>query len=190
MKENKPKRYQHIVLGGWLDKMEGCVIDKWIVGDFDDSLPYVYGMDFGYVNDPTTLVKIASDKKHIYTDLKLYQKGMSTDDIISFLRRKIRPKDLILADCAEPRLIEELKVAGYNVVACRKGKDSIKNGLARLNEKIVVSPSDNADMHRELNNYVWNDKKSNTPIDNYNHAIDALRYGYDELTYKNDFYFI
>lgn len=190
MKEHKPKRYKHIVLGGWLDKMEGCVIDNWVVGDFDDSLPYVYGMDFGYVNDPTTLVKIAADKKNIYAEVKLYKKGMSTDDIISFLRRKIKTKDLILADCAEPRLIEELKVAGFNVVACRKGKDSIKNGLARLNEKCIVSPSNDADMHRELNNYVWNDKKSNTPIDNYNHAIDALRYGHDELTYKDDFYFI
>tara|TARA_R110001592_G_scaffold76159_5_gene230064 strand:- start:130 stop:1338 length:1209 start_codon:yes stop_codon:yes gene_type:complete len=190
MKENKIKRYNHIVLGGWLDKMEGCVIENWKVGKFDDSLPYVYGMDFGYVNDPTTLIKIATDKENIYTDLKLYRKGMSTDNIISFLRRKISVKDLILADCAEPRLIQELRIAGFNVVACRKGKDSIKNGLARLNEKCIISQQVDADMHRELNNYVWNDKKSNTPIDNYNHAIDALRYGYDELTKDTSFFFL
>ena len=190
MKENKIKRYNHIVLGGWLDKMEGCVIENWKVGKFDDSLPYVYGMDFGYVNDPTTLIKIATDKENIYTDLKLYRKGMSTDNIISFLRRKISVKDLILADCAEPRLIQELRIAGFNVVACRKGKDSIKNGLARLNEKCIISQQGDADMHRELNNYVWNDKKSNTPIDNYNHAIDALRYGYDELTKDTSFFFL
>ena len=97
---------------------------------------------------------------------------------------------LILADCAEPRLIQELRIAGFNVVPCRKGKDSIKNGLARLNEKCVISQQVDADMHRELNNYVWNDKKSNTPIDNYNHAIDALRYGYDELTKDTSFFFL
>ena len=190
MKINKPKRYEHIVLGGWLEKLEGCVIENWKIGNYDNSLPFVYGMDFGYVNDPTTLIKIATDNENIYTDLKLYKKGMSTDEIIGFLRRNISPSDLILADCAEPRLIEELNIAGFNIVACRKGKDSIKNGLARLNEKCIVSPEKDIEFHREMNNYVWNDKKSNTPIDNWNHAIDALRYGYDDLTQETDFYFV
>lgn len=190
MKVRKPERYKHIVLGGWLNKAEGCIIEDWRIGKMDDSLPYVYGMDFGYVNDPTTLVKVATDKENIYTQLKLYKKGMSTDEIISFLRRKIRTKDLIIADCAEPRLIEELKVAGFNVVACRKGKDSIKNGLAKLNEKCMISEANDAEVHRELNNYIWNDKKSNTPIDNYNHAIDAIRYAYDELKQDDGFFFI
>lgn len=190
MKINKPKRYDHIVMGGWLNKAEGCVIEDWKIGEFDESLPSVYGMDFGYVNDPTTLVKIATDDNNIYTDLKLYKKGMSTDDIITFLNNNVNREDLILADCAEPRLIEELRYAGFNVVACRKGKDSIKNGLARLNEKTIICKEEDIELHKELNNYVWNDKKSNTPIDNWNHCIDALRYGYDELVQDNDFYFV
>jgi len=190
MKLLKPKRYKHIVLGGWLDKMEGCVIEDWRIGEFDESLPSVYGMDFGYVNDPTTLVKIATDKNNIYTDLKLHNIGMSTTDIINFLEYTVHKNDLILADCAEPRLIEELKYAGFNVIACRKGKDSIKNGLARLNEKTIISREEDIPLHKELNNYVWNDKKSNTPIDNWNHVIDALRYGYDELIQDNEFYFV
>ena len=190
MKINKPKRYEHIVLGGWLDKLEGCVIEDWKIGEFDESLPSVYGMDFGYVNDPTTLVKIATDDKNIYTELKLHKVGMSTNDIINFLEGAVDKNDLILADCAEPRLIEELRYAGFNVVACRKGKDSIKNGLARLNEKTIICREEDIELHKELNNYVWNDKKSNTPIDNWNHIIDALRYGYDELIQENDFYFV
>jgi len=190
MKINKPKRYDHIVMGGWLNKAEGCVIEDWKIGEFDESLPSVYGMDFGYVNDPTTLVKIATNDNNIYTDLKLYKKGMSTDDIITFLNNNVNREDLILADCAEPRLIEELRYAGFNVVACRKGKDSIKNGLARLNEKTIICKEEDIELHKELNNYVWNDKKSNTPIDNWNHIIDALRYGYDELVQDNDFYFV
>jgi len=190
MKINKPKRYEHIVMGGWLDKLEGCVIEDWKIGEFDESLPAVLGMDFGYVNDPTTLVKIATDDNNIYTELKLYRVGMSTNDIITFLENNVHVNDLILADCAEPRLIEELRYAGFNVVACRKGKDSIKNGLARLNEKTIVSREQDVELHKELNNYVWNDKKSNTPIDNWNHIIDALRYGYGELIQDNDFYFV
>tara|TARA_R110000824_G_scaffold85121_3_gene211805 strand:+ start:313 stop:1530 length:1218 start_codon:yes stop_codon:yes gene_type:complete len=188
MKVNKPNRYKHIVLGGWLDRMEGCVIEDWRIGIFDDSLPSVYGMDFGYVNDPTVLVKIATDDNNIYTSLKLHRLSMSTDDIIQFLEETIDRSDMILADCAEPRLIEEIQVAGFNIIACRKGKDSIKNGLARLNEKTIVSEDNDTEFHRELNNYIWSDKKSNTPIDKFNHVIDAVRYGYDELTSDNSFW--
>jgi len=190
MKANKPKRYSHIVLGGWLDRLEGCVIEDWKMGSFDESLPYVYGMDFGYVNDPTTFVKVATDDNNIYTDLKLHKKEMSTDDIVSFLENNITKEDLVIADSAEPRLIEEIKMAGFNIVGCRKGKDSIKNGLARLNDKTIISESKDTEFHRELNNYVWNDKKSNTPIDNYNHVIDAVRYAHDELTQDNNFWII
>lgn len=188
MKINKPNRYKHIVLGGWLDKLEGCVIEDWRIGAFNDSLPSVYGMDFGYVNDPTTLVKVATDDNNIYTKLKLHKIGMSTSDIANFLEHNVDKTDLILADCAEPRLIEELQVEGFNIVPCRKGKDSVKNGLARLNEKIIVSEEDDIEFHKELNNYVWNDKKSNTPIDKYNHVIDAVRYANDELTTDNNFW--
>lgn len=188
MKVNKPNRYKHIVLGGWLDRMEGCVIEDWRIGIFDDSLPSVYGMDFGYVNDPTVLVKIATDDNNIYTSLKLHRLSMSTDDIIQFLEETIDRSDMILADCAEPRLIEEIQVAGFNIIACRKGKDSIKNGLARLNEKTIISEDNDTEFHRELNNYIWSDKKSNTPIDKFNHVIDAVRYGYDELSSDNSFW--
>jgi len=188
MKITKPVRYKHIVMGGWLDKLEGCVIEDWKIGQFDQSIPSVYGMDFGYVNDPTTLVKVSKDDKHIYTSLKLHRLEMSTNDIIVFLEENVEKNDLIVADCAEPRLIEELQVAGFNVVGCRKGKDSIRNGLARLNEKTIVSEADDIEFHKELNNYVWNDKKSNTPVDKWNHVTDAVRYANDELTTHNNFW--
>jgi len=188
MKINKPTRYKHIVMGGWLDRMEGCVIEDWRIGQMDESQPFVYGMDFGYVNDPTTLVKVSQDEKNIYTDLKLHRVAMSTNDIIKFLEQTVDKSDLILADCAEPRLIEELQVEGFNIIGCRKGKDSVKNGLARLNEKTIVSEEKDTDFHRELNNYVWSDKKSNTPVDKYNHVIDAVRYAYDELSSENSFW--
>ena len=84
-------------------------------------------------------MKIATDDNNIYTSLKLHRLSMSTDDIIQFLEETIDRSDMILADCAEPRLIEEIQVAGFNIIACRKGKDSIKNGLARLNEKTIIS---------------------------------------------------
>lgn len=62
IKEANPKKYKHIVLGGWLDKAEGVIFENWKEGEFDESLPYIYGMDFGYT-DPTVVVKVALDKE-------------------------------------------------------------------------------------------------------------------------------
>jgi phage terminase large subunit len=64
IKQNNPGKYKHLVLGGWLEKAEGVIFENWQEGTFDDSLPFVYGMDFGYVTDPTTLVKIAKDWRY------------------------------------------------------------------------------------------------------------------------------
>jgi phage terminase large subunit len=189
MKIHKPKRYEHIVLGGWLDKAEGVIFPNWSVGKFDESLPSVWGMDFGYVNDPTVLCKIAQTKEKIYAKGYLYRKGMSTDDIINFLEDTVDKEDLIIADSAEPRLIAELQIAGFNIHGCKKGKDSIKNGLAKMYVKEIIVEEDDVELHKELNNYQWHNAKSNIPQDSFNHYIDAMRYAHEELFVENDFFF-
>lgn len=181
MKINKPSRYNHIVLGGWLDKAEGVVFENFKYGDIDDSLPFIYGMDFGYVTDPTTLTKVSTTDKHIYCEELLYKKGMSTTDIIDALESLVSKRDLIVADNAEPRLISEIRVAGFNIQPCIKGKDSIKNGLARMTTKEIIISENSTNIYREFSNYVWNDKGSNKPIDDFNHSIDGIRYAHDKL---------
>jgi len=183
-----PKKYANKYIGAWLDKAEGVVFPSWSIGEFDESLPSIYGMDFGYVNDATTLIKVAQTHDKIYAKGLLYKLGMSTNDIINFLKHTVNRNDLIVADCAEPRLIEEIRVAGFNIVRCMKGKDSIKNGLAKMYVKEIISVKEDIDLHKELNNYSWSDKRSNTPIDNYNHYIDALRYAHEDLIKGSQFY--
>lgn len=173
--------YKYTLLGGWLDKAEGVIFEDWKIGEFDDTLPSVYGMDFGYVTDPTTLYKVAQTSEKIYIKEYLYKGGMSTSQIIDFLDVTVDKSDLIVADSAEPRLIDELILAGFNVVKCRKGKDSVKNGIAAMRDKEIITHKDDINLHKELNNYVWVDKKSNTPVDAWNHGIDAVRYAHDEL---------
>lgn len=181
MKEQKPKRYNHIVLGGWLERAEGTIFNDWGVGEFRYDLPAVYGMDFGYVNDPTTLCKVATNNENVYIDELLYEKGLSTNDIADRLNRLVSKNDLIIADSAEPRLIQELRNHGFKILECMKGPDSVKNGLAKLTSKNLIVTERSINLIKELNNYVWNDKKSNTPEDNYNHLIDAMRYAHDRL---------
>jgi len=188
LKIQNPEKYRHLIEGGWLNKAEGVIFNDWEIGDFDESLPFIWGMDFGYVTDPTTLVKVAVKDNNLYLKEYLYKQHLGTNEIIDLLTNIVDQNDLIVADNAEPRLISELQLAGFNVVPCKKGKDSIKNGIARMaNYHFIVEGKNYV---KELNNYVWNDRKSNTPIDKYNHLIDATRYAFDDLVQESNFIFI
>ena len=82
----------------------------------------------------------------------------------------------VVADSAEPRLIDELKAKGINIVGAIKGAGSIREGIAKMLDYELVVTEDSIDVIKELNNYAWSDKKSETTIDAYNHCIDAIRY--------------
>jgi phage terminase large subunit len=184
---NKPKVYNNVVMGGWLDKAEGVVYPDWTDGKFDDSLPYVYGLDFGFSPDPTAMVKIALNNKTktIYIEEKLYQTELSTYDIEERLK-DIREKngDLVIADCAEKRLISDLRGKGINIKRCKKGAGSIKKGIKDIQSYNIVVCGESKNLRIELNNYAWNDRKAGVPIDNFNHLMDAFRYGFDKLNTK------
>ncbi len=188
-KEDNPKWYYHNYIGGWLEKPEGVIFEKWEEGIFDDSLPYIYGMDFGYVNDPTTLIKVAKDKKNIYVKEYCYDKGLSTAQISEILTNTVKDNDSVIADNAEPRLIAELQADYHRVFPCIKGKDSILNGITQMQDYTIVVDKDSRNIKKELNNYRWHDK-INKPVDDYNHAIDAIRYAYDELSRSTEVIFV
>ena len=180
LKQTNPKKYKHKILGGWLDKAEGVIFNNWTHGEFDNSLPYLYGQDFGFSIDPTTLIKIAIDDKsmRIYVDECLYKEGLTTLEIYNHNARFASSKDLIVADSAEPRLIQELKSKQLNVKPTAKGPDSVRAGILKMQDYQLVLTPNSVNVAKELNNYVWHDKKSDTPIDDYNHAIDAIRYAF------------
>jgi len=190
IESKKNNAYWWAVYGtGERTKPTGVIFNDWEFGEFDESLPYVYGMDFGYVNDPTTLVKVAKDKKNIYLKEYCYQTGMSTSQISEMLFRTINPNDTVIADNAEPRLIAELQEKGHRVYPCIKGKDSILNGIAQMQDYNIIVDIDSNNIKKELNNYRWHDK-INKPIDDYNHAIDAARYAYDEMSRESKMIFV
>ena len=114
IKENNPKKYNHVVLGGWLDKAEGVVFDNWEYGKFNpDNLQTSFGQDFGFSIDPTTLVEVAIDKKKktIYVKEHLYKPKLTTTQIAEINLSKAEKK-LIVGDSAEPRLINEIRSKG------------------------------------------------------------------------------
>lgn len=184
IRDRNPTKYNHIVLGNWMDKAEGVIFDNWRIGEFDLSLPFGFGMDFGFSVDPTTLIKVAvdEDKGIIYVQECFVETGLTTTDIAKKVAKYCQPNDMIVADSAEPRLINEIYNSGFNIIPCTKGPDSVRYGIKKMQDYQIIVGNDSKEIIKELNNYVWNDKRSDTPVDNYNHTIDAIRYAFDKLS--------
>jgi len=176
IKTTNPKKYNHVILGGWLDKAEGVVFTNWEFGAFNpDNIQTSFGQDYGYSVDPTTLTEVAIDKKQkiIYVKECFYKTKLTTSEIFN-LNKNYANRSLIIGDNAEGRLIDELRAMGNNTVRC--DKPPIEFGVSLMQDyKIVVEPNSH-NIAKELNNYVYLDKGSKLYLDAYNHAIDGIRY--------------
>lgn len=177
LKETDPHKFEHKILGGWLNKAEGVIFDNWKVGEFKDNRNTIFGNDYGFSIDPTTLIEVSifKSQKKIYLKEYVYKKGLSTQDIFE-LNERYAGKKLIVGDSAEPRLISELQERGNNIEGAIKGKGSITHGINLMRDYEIIVDSESVNLIKEFNNYVWNDKKSSVPIDKWNHGIDAVRY--------------
>ena len=176
IKFNQPDKYKYQIIGGWRDKAEG-VIFQWERGDMDESLPYHYGIDFGFVNDPDACVKVAIDDKRniLFIEELFYEYGQTIEEISSQVAAL--PKAEMIADSAEPRLINTLRTkAKVQIRSVLKGAGSVLAGVKLMQNYKIVVCGDSKNLAIELNNYAWNGKAKEAPIDNYNHLIDAIRY--------------
>jgi len=167
---------------GEIGSLQGVVIDNWKQIDAipTDAKLVSYGMDFGFTNDPTTLVAVYKQDGKIWIDELLYRTNMTNNDIGNFLKSiNIERKELI-CDSAEPKSIEELRRQGFNVHPAEKGKDSIKIGIDIIKRHDIYITKQSTNLIKELRGYVWekdrDGKYTGKPIDTYNHAIDAIRY--------------
>jgi phage terminase large subunit len=149
-----------------------------------------FGMDFGFTNDPTTLVAIYQQGDNIYLKELLYQTGLTNRDINEKLRLHSVDRKEIFADSAEPKSIEELYRMGWNIKPATKGQGSVKIGIDMMKRYQIHVTKDSVNMIKEFRNYKWQEDKNgnvlNTPVDMFNHTIDAIRYGlYDKLARPN-----
>ena len=196
MKKNNPRRYNIEGLGDW-GIAEGLVYENFEELEFDykeiskqEGVNAYFGLDFGYTNDPTAFICILVNQEQnlLYIFDEHYQKAMSNSDIASMIKYKGYAKETIIADSAEPKSIDDIKKQGIRrIKAALKGKDSILNGIANIQDyKIYVHPKCENTLI-ELNNYVWDNKDGvvlNKPIDDYNHLMDALRYAMESTKMK------
>ena len=184
LRASHPERYQHRFMGQWLESAEGVVFPEWSEGKQPDiDLPIIFGQDYGFSIDPTTLIRCAFDKanKKIYLQELCYMAGLTTDQIKE-INRTYAGASKIIGDSAEPRLIEELRRSGLNIEPAEKGQGSVSAGLLGLQDWELVVHPESYNLKKELRNYIWIDKGSKLVIDDYNHLIDPLRYAFQYFT--------
>ena len=176
IKHRNFKKYQHKILGGWLDKAEGVVFENWSIGEFNpDGLQTSCGMDCGFSVDPDSLTEVAIDKRKrkIYLKEHIYKNGLKSNELAKIILDKVG-QTLIIGDSAEPRLIADLRHLGVNIKPVKKG--TIESGITRMQDYELVITPESTNIAKELNNYIYADKGSKLYVDNYNHAIDGVRY--------------
>lgn len=170
---------------GLTGKLSGVIFPNFAIVDelpkTDEWKLFGFGLDFGFTNDPTALVKVVLAHGELFVDLLIYETGLTNPKIAEKAKAEgVTRKTQIVADSAEPKSIAELNNLGLWVVPTLKGKDSILLGIDILQRyKINVTRRSTA-LIEELQSYKWEEnkdgKKTNKPIDAFNHAIDALRY--------------
>ena len=197
MKEKNPRRYQVAGLGNW-GIVDGLVYENWKEQEFniDDvrtsATTSVFGLDFGYTNDPSALFCGILDvkAKKLWVFDEMYEKALSNKDIYNNIVNMGFVKEQIIADCAEPKSIDELKYYGIRrIQGAKKGKDSINNGIQWIQELDIIVHPRCVNFLTEISNYQWDsDKfgnKVNKPIDCFNHLMDAMRYALEKYITGN-----
>lgn len=194
MKIERPRQYAVAGLGEW-GVAEGLVFDRWTVQPFDvAALParcrHVFGLDYGYTNDPTAFIAAAVDPqdKVLYVYDEFYRTHMLNTDIAREIAAHGFAKERIRADSAEPKSNDDLRRLGIRrIQPANKGRDSVLNGIARLQEyRMTVHPRC-VHTAAELGAYVWETDDSghgcNRPADRDNHLMDALRYAMEDAVF-------
>jgi len=202
MRVNNPRRYRVAGLGDW-GIVDGLIFENWEEAAFSveeiaarPGVRSAFGLDFGYTNDPTALFcgLVSRQERKIWVFDELYQKALTNRAIAEKITAMGYAKERIKADCAEPKSIDELRENGLpHVRAARKGRDSVNNGIQYIQDyEIIVHPRC-ANFITEISNYTWDEDKFgnriNKPIDDFNHLMDAMRYGLEDVLVGSAFSF-
>ena len=156
----------------------------------EDAKFIAMGMDFGFTNDPTSLVGVWIKDFNLYIKEYLYRNMMTTNDIHRKLKEVVTDQ-IIYADSSEPRTIEELRRMGWRIRPSLKGRDSVNAGIDLLKRYKIYIHKDSVNAIQEFRNYKWKEDRSgkltNTPEDNHNHITDAVRYATYSILSKPNF---
>lgn len=201
MKHRNPLKYEVYALGKW-GSMGKKVYENWKVQEFNvneivkanHKIKSAFGMDFGYIADPTTLVcsLVDLENRKLYIFDEMYEHGLLNNQIADRIKEMGYAKEIIIADSAEQKSIEEIKRYGISrIKPARKGSGSIMAGIQFIQQFDIVAHPSCTHTIDELENYSFKKDKAtgqfiNQPIDAYNHILDALRYSLEPYSKGTD----
>lgn len=183
LRAERDPNYKKVYLEGLIGQLEGVIYPNWSYGDFDDSLVYGFGLDFGFHPDPDAMIKIAIDEKNrkIYAKECFYLNNLQVFELKQAITVHTRSHELMIADSSNPRMITELRKE-FNIKGVEKKTGSVADGIRLVQNYDIITDKDSVNLIKELRNYTWNDKKAGIPNDCYNHLLDGLRYFVYETT--------
>lgn len=194
MKRRNPRRFSVAGLGEW-GVTDGLIYENWKEQEFKleelKNCKSAFGLDFGYTNDPSAFFVgfLDLENKKLYVWDEFYEKGLSNKKIADLVTSIGYRKERITADSAEPKSIDELNTLGLRVSPAKKGKDSILNGVQWIQDLEIIIHPRCVNFLTEISNYTWDEdkfgNKLNKPIDDFNHLMDAMRYGLEQYILGN-----
>lgn len=167
---------------GLLGEIESRIYTGWDIIDEipEDARLEKYGLDFGYTNDPTTIVAVYYTDGGFILDEITYQTGLLNRQIADILKEQERA--MVIADSAEPKSIDEIKAHHIPIVPAVKGQGSVLQGIQFVQEQKISVTKRSLNVIKEYRNYVWmtdkNGKIINEPEHLYSHSMDAIRYAF------------
>ncbi len=173
---------------GQLGEVEGKIYKDWAI---IDEIPHEArlerrGLDFGYTNDPTAMVDIYYYNGGYILDEVCYQKGMSNKEIAESIKNMTQT--MVIADSAEPKSIDEIRLYGINMMPAVKGAGSINQGIQFVQQQRISVTKRSGNLIKEYRNYLWaTDKQGkilNEPEGGLDHALDAVRYAFTSIAPK------
>lgn len=169
---------------------EGLIHPHWTTGEFDNSFPYGFGLDFGFHPDPDVLAKFAIDhsRKIVYCKECFQETNQKVETLKDNVGMFVKHNELIIADSADNRLITELRDAGFNIKPVIKYDGSVVEGIRLVNNYDLVIDPGSINFIKALRNYTWNDKKAQVPNKAYKHFPDTLRYYLMRQISKRDYF--
>lgn len=188
IKETSPFTFTSLYQQEPKPSSEALVFPEWSEYGEEPDMQAIYGLDFGFSNDPTAIIQVKIHKQDMYLRELLYRKGLTTPDLDNEMKGLLPKYSRIAADSSDPRTIEDLKRRGWsNVVPSVKGKDSVVNGINWIKGFKLHVHKNSYNLKNELLNYQWlmyGGKATNVPIDSHNHIIDGIRYS--KILYKTN----
>lgn len=184
-KESKPTHYYNMIKGYVSETVTGRIYN---FIEIDDVPPEARlkrrGLDYGYSNDPTAIVDVYRWNNSFIWDEVVYKKGMSNKDIADVI--KMKEDVLLIPDSAEPKSNDELMSYGISLIPSQKGPGSVNQGIQFVQDQVIYYTKRSIHIKEEQENYAWMVDKTtgetiNTPIDMWNHALDAGRYAMESL---------